>query len=66
MRRLILILGDQLSPSLSALADLDPHQDVVLMAEVAQETGYVPHHKQKITLLLSAMGILQMIFGRAA
>eukprot|EP01031_Cornospumella_fuschlensis_P000806 gene807-1011_t len=31
MRRLILILGDQLSPSLSALADLDPHEDIVLM-----------------------------------
>ena len=55
MRRLILILGDQLSPSLSALADLDPQADIVLMAEVAEEAQYVPHHKQKIALLLSAM-----------
>jgi deoxyribodipyrimidine photolyase-related protein len=55
MRRLILILGDQLSSSLSALADLDPQADIVLMAEVAEEARYVPHHKQKIALLLSAM-----------
>ncbi|CAM8668639.1 Photolyase PhrB-like [Paracoccaceae bacterium] len=55
MRRLILILGDQLSSSLSALADLDPQADIVLMAEVAEEAQYVPHHKQKIALLLSAM-----------
>jgi deoxyribodipyrimidine photolyase-related protein len=55
MRRLILILGDQLSPSLSALADLDPQRDIVLMVEVAEEAHYVPHHKQKIALLFSAM-----------
>ena len=55
MRRLILILGDQLSPSLSALADLDPQADIVLMAEVAEEAQYVPHHKQKLVLLWSAM-----------
>jgi deoxyribodipyrimidine photolyase-related protein len=55
MRRLILILGDQLSSTHSALADLDPQRDIVLMVEVAEEAHYVPHHKQKIALLLSAM-----------
>ena len=50
-----LVLGDQLSPSLSALSDLDPARDTVLMAEVAQEATYVLHHKQKIALIFAAM-----------
>lgn len=49
------VLGDQLSRDLSALADLDPKQDVVLLAEVMGECTYVPHHPQKIVLVLSAM-----------
>jgi len=36
-RTLRLVLGDQLSDGLSALADLDPARDVVLMAEVRDE-----------------------------
>ncbi|MCS6890881.1 MAG: cryptochrome/photolyase family protein [Rhodovarius sp.] len=55
MGALRLILGDQLSAGLSALADLDPVRDVVLLAEVAAECRYVPHHPQKIVLVLSAM-----------
>ena len=54
MTALRLVLGDQLSRGLAGLADLAPG-DVVLMAEVAEETTYVPHHKQKIALVLSAM-----------
>ncbi|MCR9222130.1 MAG: cryptochrome/photolyase family protein [Alphaproteobacteria bacterium] len=50
-----LVLGDQLSPSLSALRDLDPDRDVVLMAELASETDYVPHHPKKIAFLFAAM-----------
>jgi deoxyribodipyrimidine photolyase-related protein len=49
------ILGDQLSRSISALDGLDPEHDVVLMAEVRQEATYVPHHPQKIALVLAAM-----------
>ena len=49
------ILGDQLSLDLAALADLDPGRDTVLMMEVAEENTYVRHHKQKIVLVLSAM-----------
>ena len=50
-----MILGDQLSPGLSALSDLDPAHDVVLMAEVAAECTYVRHHAKKIVLVLSGM-----------
>jgi len=48
------ILGDQLTRSVSALDGVGPG-DAVLMAEVADETRYVRHHKQKIALVLSAM-----------
>ena len=54
MAKLILVLGDQLSPALSSLRDVQP-QDRVLMAEVASEANYTPHHKQKIVLIFSAM-----------
>ena len=49
------ILGDQLSHDVAALRGLDPARDVVLMTEVADETTYVPHHKQKLAFILSAM-----------
>ena len=55
MTVLRIVLGDQLSDDLTALADLDQGRDVVLMMEVAEETTYVRHHKQKIALVLSAM-----------
>lgn len=55
MGALRFILGDQLTRSLSALDGLDPAHDTVLMVEVAEETSYVGHHKQKIALILSAM-----------
>jgi deoxyribodipyrimidine photolyase-related protein len=50
-----IVLGDQLSLDLSALVDLDPERDIILMMEVAEEGTYVRHHKQKIVLVLSAM-----------
>ncbi len=55
VKRLILILGDQLSAELSALREGDPARDVVVMAEVADETRYVPHHPKKIAFIFSAM-----------
>jgi deoxyribodipyrimidine photolyase-like uncharacterized protein len=55
VKTLVLILGDQLSRDLSALDGFDLKRDVVLMVEVAEETTYVPHHKQKIAFILSAM-----------
>ncbi|QGG92422.1 cryptochrome/photolyase family protein [Agrobacterium sp. MA01] len=53
--RIHLVLGDQLSHSLSALADADPETSLVLMAEVMSEATYVKHHKKKIAFLFSAM-----------
>ncbi len=54
-RTLRLVLGDQLTRSLSSLTDLDPQTDCVLMAEVTAEATYVKHHKKKIAFLFSAM-----------
>ena len=53
--RLVLILGDQLSDGMAALQAADKDRDVVVMAEVAEEGSYVPHHPKKITLILAAM-----------
>lgn len=50
-----LVLGDQLSPSLSALRGAVPGRDTILMAEVRSECDYAPHHAQKLVLVLSAM-----------
>lgn len=55
MTRLVLVLGDQLSPDLSALRDADKDKDTVVMAEVSDETGYVRHHPKKIALIFAAM-----------
>ncbi len=50
-----LILGDQLTPAMSSLADVDRRADLVLIAEVAAEATYVRHHKAKIAFLFAAM-----------
>jgi deoxyribodipyrimidine photolyase-related protein len=54
MGSLRLVLGDQLSRSLSSLRDVEDG-DVILMAEVYDEATYVRHHKKKIAFLFSAM-----------
>lgn len=54
MTTLRFVLGDQLTRELSSLRGYE-NGDVVLMAEVADETTYVKHHPQKIALVLSAM-----------
>ncbi len=53
--RLILLLGDQLTPGTPMLAAADRVRDVIVMAEVMAEGTYVPHHPQKIVLILAAM-----------
>ncbi|MFU8863660.1 MAG: cryptochrome/photolyase family protein [Rhodobacterales bacterium] len=53
--RLVLVLGDQLSDGLTALRAADRARDIVVMAEVAEEAGYVPHHPKKIAFLFAAM-----------
>lgn len=54
-RNLVLILGDQLTPSISSLRRADKALDRVLLVEVHDETTYVRHHKKKIAFILSAM-----------
>lgn len=54
-RRLILVLGDQLTPGRGALRDADPERDVLVMAEVREEATYVRHNRHKIALVFAAM-----------
>lgn len=54
-RNLILVLGDQLTPTLSSLVAGDSAHDRVLMAELHDEATYVRHHKKKIAFVFSAM-----------
>ncbi len=53
--QLILVLGDQLSFNNPAVANANPETDRFLLAEVAEEAGYVPHNRHKIALIFSAM-----------
>ncbi|GGD44440.1 cryptochrome/photolyase family protein [Sinisalibacter lacisalsi] len=53
--RLVLILGDQLTPALSSLSQVDKARDVVVMAEVMGEAATQRHHPKKIALIFSAM-----------
>lgn len=55
MTHLHLILGDQLSESISSLNGYNPSEDVILICEVLDEATYVKHHKKKIAFLFSAM-----------
>lgn len=52
---LIFIQPDQLHRNISALRDMDSGRDIVFMAECEAMFTNVPHHPQKITLILSAM-----------
>ncbi len=54
-KRLILVLGDQLSRDVSSLRDARKTSDVILMGELADEATYVRHHKKKIAFVFSAM-----------
>ncbi|MCR9085275.1 MAG: cryptochrome/photolyase family protein [Rhodobacteraceae bacterium] len=55
MRRLVLILGDQLSPGLAGLRQADRDSDIIVMAEVMDEASYVKHHPKKIAFIFAAM-----------
>jgi len=55
LRNLVVVLGDQLNLDASALADFDPAQDAIWMAEVMEESTHVTSSKQRSTLFLSAM-----------
>ncbi len=55
MKRLILILGDQLTLDSPLLTHFDAATDEVIMIESQHESDYVWSHKAKIALFLSAM-----------
>ena len=55
MRRLVVVLGDQLNADSAAFDEFDPRQDAVWMAEAPEEATHVPSHKARIALFLSAM-----------
>jgi deoxyribodipyrimidine photolyase-related protein len=54
MSSLRLVLGDQLSESISSLSDIQKN-DTILMCEVMEEATYVKHHPKKIAFLFAAM-----------
>ena len=55
VRHLVIVLGDQLDAQSSAFQGFDATQDVVWMAEVAEESTHVWSAKQRIAVFLSAM-----------
>ncbi|MBU3648127.1 MAG: cryptochrome/photolyase family protein [Limnohabitans sp.] len=55
VKRLILILGDQLDAEASALCDFNPAHDTLWMAEVLEESTHITSSKQRTTVFLSAM-----------
>lgn len=54
MPALRLVLGDQLTASISSLTDWE-ESDLILMCEVMEEATYVRHHKKKLAFIFSAM-----------
>ena len=55
IRRLHIVLGDQLNPEVEPVQSLDPSRDAVWMAEVSRESTKVWSHRARIVLFLSAM-----------
>ncbi len=55
MRRLVLILGDQLDENSAALEGFDPARDAILMSEAPEEATYVAQHKKRLVLFFAAM-----------
>ncbi len=53
--RIILVLGDQLTPTLSSLRAGNRDDDIVLLVEVMAEATYVHHHVKKLAFVFSAM-----------
>lgn len=55
MKKIILILGDQLSHNISSLQFCDKKTDIIMLCENWNEATYVKHHVKKIAFLFSAM-----------
>ena len=55
MTTLRIILGDQLSKSISSLEEANQEQDIIFICETWEQATHVKHHKKKIAFLFSAM-----------
>ena len=55
IRRLVVVLGDQLDRHSPLTDAFDAHRDALWLAEVAEEATHVPSHKARTALFLSAM-----------
>lgn len=55
VRRLVVILGDQLNRTAAVFDGIDKQRDVIWMAEVASEATHVWTHKARIAYFLAAM-----------
>ena len=55
LRKLVIVLGDQLDRQSSAFDGFDPAHDAVWMAEAADESTHVWSVKQRIAIFLAAM-----------
>lgn len=55
VRRLIVVLGDQLDPEGLEALEADPDRDALAMFEVERESTHVPSHVQRTVMFLSAM-----------
>lgn len=55
IRHLVVVLGDQLDHQSTAFDGFDAAQDVVFMAEAAEESTHVWSAKPRIAIFLSAM-----------
>ncbi len=64
IRRMVLILGDQLSLTHPGLDAFDPQQDVIVMIEAASEGAAVWSHKARIVMFLSAMRHFALELGK--
>lgn len=68
MRRLCLVLGDQLDMESAVLDGFDAERDAVLMVEAVEEARYVAQHKKRLVLFFAAMRCFaeaQLRLGRA-
>jgi deoxyribodipyrimidine photolyase-related protein len=55
LRRLVVVLGDQLDADSRAFDGFDPARDALLMTEAAEEATYVPQHKKRLVMFFAAM-----------
>jgi deoxyribodipyrimidine photolyase-related protein len=55
LRRLVIVLGDQLDADSAALDGFDPARDAILMTEAAEEATYLAQHKKRLVLFFAAM-----------